>query len=505
MFRVQKQEKKKFPNTHKHRDNTTLAMNTNGNYNFRYRYSLFGWNNSIMQAQEEKPPFLDEEQALAFYTNLLSSQESFNDYIQQNGKRFRSILIYHPPPSLPLSSTNATSVEPNEMDEKDETLRIQLWSCCTQSLFYHTNDHYIQLYEKLKNHNHSENQNDTGNLNAISSSCKYQISFTEKIKKDIHRTFPHLAYFKEKEGPGQSQLFSILKAYAIFDSQVGYVQGMAFIAGFILYHTRDENRAFWIFVQLLNEDKFGLKDLFRHGLPRLKLLLYCIDRIMQQLLPDVHKHLTDECISPEMYAANFILTLCTTRFRINVVRRIWDLFLYESWIVLIRLIIGLFHIFSARVLKLHGSDIVSFIYERCNRLNEQSLMHDILLNADEMVTESLFLKCRAEYKQQLPVKQQEIIEKQKRNREQVLKSYQQQRQQQEQEGRDNILNSIMQKFSFPFLSKLKPSNLSEIETIEQKESKDTNHATDKQIHSNNNIINDNNHAKLEDMDSDQKK
>jgi ecotropic viral integration site 5 protein len=55
------------------------------------------------------------------------------------------------------------------------------------------------------------------------------------IRKDISRTFPKQEYFRLKDGPnGQEGLFNVCKAYSLYDPEVNYVQGMAFIVGPLL-------------------------------------------------------------------------------------------------------------------------------------------------------------------------------------------------------------------------------------------------------------------------------
>lgn len=53
------------------------------------------------------------------------------------------------------------------------------------------------------------------------------------ILRDISRTFPANDYFKES-GTGQELLFKISRAYATYDSEVGYCQGISFIGAALL-------------------------------------------------------------------------------------------------------------------------------------------------------------------------------------------------------------------------------------------------------------------------------
>ena len=53
----------------------------------------------------------------------------------------------------------------------------------------------------------------------------YETSASElDIIRDISRTFPSHVFFQQKHGPGQRSLYNVLKAYSVFDRDVGYVQ-----------------------------------------------------------------------------------------------------------------------------------------------------------------------------------------------------------------------------------------------------------------------------------------
>ncbi|MCI12859.1 Ypt/Rab-GAP domain of gyp1p superfamily protein, partial [Trifolium medium] len=79
----------------------------------------------------------------------------------------------------------------------------------------------------------------------------YETSASElDIIRDISRTFPSHVFFQQRHGPGQRSLYNVLKAYSVFDRDVGYVQGMGFLAGLLLLYMSEED-AFWLLVALL--------------------------------------------------------------------------------------------------------------------------------------------------------------------------------------------------------------------------------------------------------------
>ncbi|GKA79033.1 ecotropic viral integration site 5 protein [Tanacetum coccineum] len=79
----------------------------------------------------------------------------------------------------------------------------------------------------------------------------YETSASElDIIRDISRTFPSHVFYQERHGPGQRSLYNVLKAYSVYDRDVGYVQGMGFVTGLLLLYMSEED-AFWLLVALL--------------------------------------------------------------------------------------------------------------------------------------------------------------------------------------------------------------------------------------------------------------
>lgn len=67
-----------------------------------------------------------------------------------------------------------------------------------------------------------------------------KVSPHEKIiQRDLARTFPTHTFFRHsEEGGGQEMLFNVIKAYSLYDPQVGYCQGLPFVVGCLLLHVR---------------------------------------------------------------------------------------------------------------------------------------------------------------------------------------------------------------------------------------------------------------------------
>ncbi|XP_007449467.1 PREDICTED: TBC1 domain family member 1 isoform X3 [Lipotes vexillifer] len=69
---------------------------------------------------------------------------------------------------------------------------------------------------------------------------KQLTSHQHAILIDLGRTFPTHPYFSAQLGAGQLSLYNILKAYSLLDQEVGYCQGLSFVAGILLLHMGEE-------------------------------------------------------------------------------------------------------------------------------------------------------------------------------------------------------------------------------------------------------------------------
>jgi len=173
--------------------------------------------------------------------------------------------------------------------------------------------------------------------------CPYE----RAINQDLGRTFPEIPLFKTEEV--RKQLYNIMKAYSIYDSEVGYCQGLSFIAGLFIMQDIKEELVFTIFVRLM--ESYNLRTLFTPKMPGLMLLIYQFNAIFQTYIPALYFHFYRYNLSPMMYASQWFLTLFSYSFNVDLVFRIVDMILVEGPIsVLLR--------FALVVLKRHEDELL---------------------------------------------------------------------------------------------------------------------------------------------------
>ncbi|XP_072948592.1 uncharacterized protein plx [Epargyreus clarus] len=144
---------------------------------------------------------------------------------------------------------------------------------------------------------------------------------------DLGRTFPKHSYFASALGPGQLALYNILKAYSLLDPDVGYCQGLSFVAGVLLLHM-EEAEAFILLRHLMF--RRGLRKQYLPDMSALQVQLYQLSRLLRDHEPELHARLEALDISPALYAAPWMLTLFTSQFPLGFVVRVFDLIFLES-------------------------------------------------------------------------------------------------------------------------------------------------------------------------------
>ncbi|TKC50960.1 hypothetical protein EI555_001272, partial [Monodon monoceros] len=119
----------------------------------------------------------------------------------------------------------------------------------------------------------------------------------ELIKLDISRTFPNLCIFQQG-GPYHDMLHSILGAYTCYRPDVGYVQGMSFIAAVLILNL-DTADAFIAFSNLLNKPCQMAFFRVDHGL----MLTYfaAFEVFFEENLPKLFAHFKKNNLTPDIY------------------------------------------------------------------------------------------------------------------------------------------------------------------------------------------------------------
>nr|XP_029733600.1 rab GTPase-activating protein 1-like isoform X1 [Aedes albopictus] len=195
------------------------------------------------------------------------------------------------------------------------------------------------------------------------------------IQRDINRTFPAHRYFKDSGGMGQDSLYKVSKAYAVYDTEVGYCQGLSFIAASLLLHMPEEE-AFCVLVALMYD--YGLRDMYKMGFESLYLRLYQLDRLLKDQLPDLYEHFLNTGVESHMFASQWFLTLFTARFPLYFAFSILDAFLLDGVTVLFQVALTLLSVCKKDLLELDFEGMLKYVRvtlpKKCRSENQAKKM-----------------------------------------------------------------------------------------------------------------------------------
>ncbi len=85
-------------------------------------------------------------------------------------------------------------------------------------------------------------------------------------------------------------------------------------------------------VTMISKDsKFAMQGLWGEKIPKLKLRVYQLDRLLRWYYPRLHAHFAEINLSPEVITAQWFITLFAYNFPVETVLCVWDYVFLAGW------------------------------------------------------------------------------------------------------------------------------------------------------------------------------
>ncbi|KAE8148893.1 rab-GTPase-TBC domain-containing protein [Aspergillus avenaceus] len=146
------------------------------------------------------------------------------------------------------------------------------------------------------------------------------------IGKDIGRSFPNVEMFRDPNGEGQQMLARVLKCFSLYDTKIGYCQGLGFVVGPLLMHMSDAE-AFCVLVRLM--DHYDLRTCYLPDLSGLHLRVYQFQNLLARLRPTLYAHLEALHVEP-IYVSQWFLSFFAVACPLPMLLRIYDVIFLEG-------------------------------------------------------------------------------------------------------------------------------------------------------------------------------
>lgn len=194
------------------------------------------------------------------------------------------------------------------------------------------------------------------------------------IKLDVSRTFPHLGLFQEC-GPYHQSLSDILSAYVVYRPDLGYCQGMSFLAAMLLLNLDSPSAAFIAFANLLNNEL--LLAFYRLNQPAMATVYAYYDRQLETLYPRLARHLSTVGLTTDLFFVYQIYTLFSRSLPLDCVCRVWDLFLRDGNEFLFRASLALLAMYHDQLLEMEFIDLAQFLSQLPDEMDINQYFHFI--------------------------------------------------------------------------------------------------------------------------------
>uniref|UniRef100_A0A8C4TSZ8 TBC1 domain family member 12 n=1 Tax=Falco tinnunculus TaxID=100819 RepID=A0A8C4TSZ8_FALTI len=208
--------------------------------------------------------------------------------------------------------------------------------------------------ERWKSFSETSSENDAEDAGA---SVADREASLELIKLDISRTFPSL-YIFQKGGPYHDLLHSVLGAYTCYRPDVGYVQGMSFIAAVLILNL-EEADAFIAFANLLN--KPCQLAFFRVDHSMMLKYFAAFEVFFEENLPKLFLHFKSYSLTPDIYLIDWIFTLYSKSLPLDLACRVWDVFCRDGEEFLFRTGLGILRLYEDILLQMDFIHIAQFL------------------------------------------------------------------------------------------------------------------------------------------------
>merc|ERR1719419_770397 len=215
--------------------------------------------------------------------------------------------------------------------------------------------------------------------------------------KDLNRVYPNRKSSREHD----EKLRNVLEAYACHDREIGYCQGMGYIATLFLIYLPEEEDAFWLLVAVMSDEgKYKLRGTFARDMKLVQLRYFQMQWLMEMHIPILYQHFEEENVVPILYCSKWFLTVFTYNFPFEAVVRIWDVFLNEGIKIIFRIGLQCLKNEEERLLEVSGGQLFSTCTSLHTRVNPDTLIEQAmklkLTRAQIQITEDEYKKSQNE-------------------------------------------------------------------------------------------------------------
>ncbi|XP_030930381.1 TBC1 domain family member 2B isoform X2 [Quercus lobata] len=177
---------------------------------------------------------------------------------------------------------------------------------------------------------------------------------TRQIDHDLPRTFPGHSWLDTPEG--HATLRRVLVGYSFRDSDVGYCQGLNYVAALLLLVMKTEEDAFWMLAVLL--ENVLVSDCYTTNLSGCHVEQRVFKDLLAKKCPRIATHLEALEFDVSLVATEWFLCLFSKSLPSETTLRVWDVLFYEGAKVLFHVALAFFKSYNSNIRHYYGSRLL---------------------------------------------------------------------------------------------------------------------------------------------------
>ncbi|XP_028756756.1 TBC1 domain family member 2A-like isoform X1 [Neltuma alba] len=183
---------------------------------------------------------------------------------------------------------------------------------------------------------------------------------TRQIDHDLPRTFPGHPWLDTTEG--HAALRRVLVGYSFRDSDVGYCQGLNYVAALLLLVMKTEEDAFWMLAVLL--ENVLVNDCYTNNLSGCHVEQRVFKDLLAKKCPRITAHLEALEFDVSLVATEWFLCLFSKSLPSETTLRVWDVMFYEGAKIMFNVALAIFKMKEDELLLTHHVGEVIDILQR---------------------------------------------------------------------------------------------------------------------------------------------
>ena len=213
-----------------------------------------------------------------------------------------------------------------------------------------------------------------------------------EIEKDITRTF-----YTEKftQGNGNGILQNILNSVAFIRPEIGYCQGMNFIAGALINFIENEQICFWIFLSFIDDIELNL--LFLKNMPDYNIRIFQLNYYIKLYFPDLFNHLEKSQINADLFFSKWIITIFSNYLPFNVLYKVWDIFIIDKWKAIFKFSMIFLYFMKKKLMKMDLNAFSLYFKSNAQNFNQMNFKDIIQQYKNYKITNKKLNELREEF------------------------------------------------------------------------------------------------------------